>query len=207
MFKKIIFVVIVITIIATGCSLFNFGGGDLIPLSVGNYWNMKLTMKESMGGTVVSDTTVYVRSEIIGKVTLANGKEAFAYKSGMANSSYSFDTMSVFTIYITKEDTAYFSYVSLSQVTGDYQLPVKIDVGTGWYANDMKNEVTAKENVTVPAGTFKNAYKIAITTTTSNDTSWEWVAPGNGDIKGYMQYGDSSYSSEMTYELTGYKVK
>ncbi len=205
MFKKIIFVVIAITIIVTGCSLFNFGGGDLIPLSVGNYWNIKLTMKTTMG-TVVTDTTTYGRSEIIGKVTLANGKEAFAYKSGMTNSSYNFDTVSVYTIYITKEDTAYFSYDSLSQVTGDYQLPLKIDVGTGWYANDMKNEVTAKENVTVPAGTF-NTYKIAITTTTSNDTSWQWVSQGNGDIKGYMKAGDSSYLAEMTYELTGYKVK
>jgi hypothetical protein len=144
MFKKIVFAVIVIAIVATGCSLFDFGGGDILPLSVGNYWNMKSTVKTTVD-TVVTDTTFYGRTEITEKVTLSNGKEAFAYKSGMANSSYNFDTTGVDTCYFVKEDTAYFSYDSLSQATGDYQAPVKINVGTVWNANDMKFEVTAKE--------------------------------------------------------------
>jgi len=205
MFKKIVFAVIAIAIVATGCSLFDFGGGDLMPLSVGNYWNMKTTLKITVMDTVVNDSTLYNRTEITEKVTLGNGKEAFTYKSGKTNSSYSFDTTGVDTTYLVKEDTAYFSYDSLSQTTGDYQGPVKYDIGTVWNAHDMKFEVTAKEDVTVPAGTF-NAYKIAMTDTTS-DTLWQWMAKGKGFIKMYGKMGYSSYSVEMTEELMAYKVK
>ncbi|RKX71577.1 hypothetical protein DRP43_02370, partial [candidate division TA06 bacterium] len=201
-----VFAVIAIAIVATGCSLFDFGGGDLMPLSVGNYWNMKTTVKTTVD-TVVNDTTLfYGRTEIAEKVTLDNEKEAFTYKSGTTNSSYSFDTMGVDTSYLVKEDTAYFSYDSLSQTTGDYQGPVKVDIGTIWNSDDMKFEVTAKEDVTVPAGTF-NAYKIAMTDTTS-DTMWRWMAKGKGFIKMYSsKTEDSTHSKEVTTELIEYKVK
>ena len=205
MLKKIVFAVIAVTIVITGCSLFNFGGGDLMPLTVGNYWNMKINMKTTIAAHTTTSIS-YGRSEITGKVTLGNGKESFSYKTGVADSVYNFDTVYVNTTYFIKEDTAYFSYDSLNQATGDYQGPVTVDIGTVWNANSMKFEVTAKEDVTVPAGTFKNAYKIAMTTTTS-DTMWQWIAQGKGSVKSYFKAGDSSYSMETTTELMDYEVK
>ncbi len=212
MFKKLIFVVASIAIIATGCSLFNFGGEDLIPLSVGNYWNYKMTYVVDSNNVVFWDTTMHYREEIINEVTLPIGEKAFAFKIGNTNSSYDFDTTGTWIYYISKEDSAYLEYDSTSQLEGNYYLPKNIEVGTGWYYDeDTKNEVVAKENVIVPAGTFENAYKIAMTYTTSNDTFWMWVAPGYGIIKQYLKdvytYDSTTFSYKYTYELTGYKVE
>ncbi|MCK4544012.1 hypothetical protein KAU43_00600 [candidate division WOR-3 bacterium] len=208
MFKKIIFAVIVVAIVATGCSLFDFGGGDLMPLTVGSYWNMKSTVIITPVDTTDTVTVdyLYSRSEITEKVTLGNGKEASAYKSGMTDSLYVFDTLYSGIEYLVKEDTAYFSYDSLSQATGDYQGPVKIDIGTIWNSGTMKFEVTAKEDVTVPAGTFKNAYKVAMITA-ANDTIWQWIAPGKGNVKQLLIIEGSTHKTEMTTELMAYEVK
>jgi hypothetical protein len=213
MFKKIVFAVIVVAIFATGCSLFNFGGGDLIPLSTGNYWNMKSTITMTPVDTTDTATVryMYTRAEVTEKVVLGNEKEAFTYKSGITDSLYVLDTFYFSTSYFVKEDTAYFLYDSLNQATGDYQGPVNIDIGTVWNANVIwiygtkKLEVTAKEDVTVPAGTF-NAYKIAMTNIT-NDTIWLWIAPGKGGVKHSYKMTNSTYTTDVVTELMDYVVK
>jgi len=208
MFKKIVFAVIAIAIVATGCSLFDFGGGDIMPLTVGSYWNMKSTMTTTPVDTTDTVTVdyLYSRTEITEKITLGNGKEASVYKSGITDSLYVFDTLYSGIKYFIKEDTAYFSYDSLNQTTGDYQGPVKVDIGTVWNSGTMKFEVTAKENVTVPAETFKNAYKVAMITA-ANDTIWQWIASGKGNVKQSMTMTSSTQTTQLITELMAYEVK
>lgn len=206
MFKKFIFMIMVSTIIITGCSLFNFGGGDLMPLKEGNYWNNRITTQTIS----LYDTTEnfdYSRTEITGTNKLHSGKDVFVIKSGTTDSLYVFDTSSVSRLYYeAKEDTAYFVYDSLNQGTGKYICPINIDIGTIWNSYDMKYEVIAKENTNVPAGTF-NAYKIAITDITSDDTTWSWIASGKGVVKTYHRDEGSTYITNTTIELMSYEVK
>jgi hypothetical protein len=205
MFKKFILAIFVSTIIITGCSLFNFGGGDLMPLKEGNYWNNRITV-QTITLYDTTDNFYYGRTEITGTNKLHSGKDVFVIKSGTTDSLYVFDTSSVNILYYeAKEDTAYFRYDSLEQETGKYLSPIKIDIGTIWNSYDMKYEVIAKENINVPAGTF-NAYKVAITDT-HDDTIWSWIASGKGVVKTYHRNEGSTHITNTTSELMSYEVK
>jgi hypothetical protein len=76
--------------------------------------------------------------------------------------------------------------------------PEKIASNNGLYCY----LVEARENVTVPAGTFNDCYRIAFRTIA--DESIEWFVPKLGVVKSTYHHNGSV--DDEVYELEGYKV-
>lgn len=203
--KGILIISIVAVLLITGCSLFQTKNNDIYPLAVGNYWNSKMVNQTFLGDSIVNDTTIHIRREIVNKVTLGNNKEAYKIQVGATDSLFNFALMGNMILYIGKADTAYFQYDSLNQSNGNYMAPKEIDIGSSWDTDTSHIEVIAIEHIEVPAGIF-DAYRIA--SVVNNDTTWQWFANGVGLIKMYFETTiDSITKSKSTMELDSYSVK
>lgn len=75
-------------------------------------------------------------------------------------------------------------------------LKYPLEVGSSWGSSGMTLSVKSKEDVSVPAGSYKSALRIEATQ--SGSTVTKWVDKDTGMIKVVM--GDSS--NEITMELT-----
>ncbi len=193
-------------VLLTGCSLFNSSKSeDFYPLAKGNFWNLKMTNETIVGDSVVKDTVIHMRNEVIDQVTLDNGQKAYEMKVGATDSLYNFAIMGNSIFYIEKGDSAYFKYDSLGQTTGKYMAPLSIEVGDSWDTDTSHVEVISIDSVTVNAGTFE-AYKLE--NIYNGDTSWQWVAKGVGLVKMVNDFPiDSMTTQHTTMELIEYNVK
>jgi hypothetical protein len=77
-----------------------------------------------------------------------------------------------------------------------YYLKEPIQVGTEWKSGHTTGIIeSVDDEVTVPAGTFKNCVRVK--TTFPNQEKIEWFAPGVGSIKFIYKYPDSSYTTSQ----------
>lgn len=205
--KNILAVAILTLVVFAGCSLFdnNDNSNDFYPLAKGNYWNLKMINQTIAGDSVVKDTIIHMRSEVIDEVTLNNGKKAYEMKTGATDSLYNFAIMGNNIFYIEKGDSAYFEYDSLGQSVGSYMAPITIEVGDSWDTDSSHVAVVEIDSVTVNAGTFES-YKLA--NVYNGDTSWQWIAKGVGLVKMVNETPiDSMTKVRSTIELFEYSVK
>jgi hypothetical protein len=118
----------------------------------------------------------------------------------------------------TTVDTAYereannlvLTYERLDDTQPDTTLSLPLVRDKVWRISDYAvARVLQQEDVTVPAGTFRNAWKIQETFTEGSQTVQEyvWFANNTGPVKTYWQsaYGTASYT--FTLELTSVTIR
>ncbi|MEO0091274.1 MAG: hypothetical protein ABIK61_00985 [candidate division WOR-3 bacterium] len=201
--RKSLLLLGIVALIIIGCGL--FGGEDYFPVKVGNIWNYT-------GYTTYGNDTLYMvqmKNEITEKTTINNND---AYRQMSYITTYAYmpvpDTFYDTTIhYFVETKDAVLSYGSpFGQPDTALKLPLKKDkTWTQIYTSGdtVTFKVLIQEDVTVPAKTYKNAWKIEQRWSGSTTPTYFWYADGVGMIKTYSETG----TSKTWFELTSATIK
>lgn len=194
--KKLLLLIPIIVLII-GC-----GGDDVtnyFPLTVDNEWNYDMSMTRTDPDTTITETGT-VELEITAETTLDNGTEVFemimtmtfedTLMPGFADTSYVEETEDYLFSYSNKSDTA----------PDDTMLALPLETGKTW----ADCEVMGQENVTVPAGTFNDCWKIR---EVDEDTLYMYMALDIGMVKWTQSEIDADTTMDMLWELETYTVK
>ena len=177
---------------------------ELIPLKIGNKWNYKMTIYDSLG-------SISYREDIttsIDRDTFINGIKWYGYNTPPTR------------IWHTNKSDGYWTFVKAGtgNVVNDTSLLVykyPTQVGDVYGNPDMPREVVSvDEEITIPAGKFKAIHLVTTFTGSTNyllDSFETFITPGLGVIK-VMQIGKRSdgtkfivYKNELvSFELKGY---
>lgn len=205
--KRLLLLIPVIAII--GCGL--FGGGDFYPLAVGNIWKYTgfVTYADTSAPTVVDTMSMMVaETEITGTATIG-GADAYVSVTTVTNYTYfpMIDTsVTVDTSYMQNVNDTLWSYNALTDTMPTMEIVLPLELNKTWtqvFGSDtVTYTVVAKEDITVPAATYSNAWKVKMTTTGSDAESFYWYADGTGTVKYYQESTMMNYLMKIWYELT-----
>lgn len=206
--KKLLLLIPLVVFIV-GCDGGEEGNG-YFPLAVGNKWDYSLTQTTTM---TLPDTTFVMTgastTEITDETTLDNGTEVFQQ---ITTTTYDDTLMQecVDTTYIEKLDTYILIYDDKADTDPDTSLLLPIEEGNTWTvysdsADTMTAEVLGKEDMTVPAGTYEDCWKIEYTFTGATNT--DWFAPDFGIVKHEMVIIDTAMTIEFTKDLENVTIQ
>ena len=194
--KKLLLLIPLVVLIV-GCG--DEEGNVFFPLTVDNEWNYDMTMTRTDPDTTITKTGT-VELEITAETTLDNDTEVFemimtmtfddTLIPGFADTSYCEETEDYVLIYDAKADT----------VPDDTMLVLPLETGKTW--GDC--EVIGQENITVPAGTFNDCWKIR---EVDEDTLYMYMALDIGMVKWTQSEIDADTTMDMRWELETYTVK
>jgi hypothetical protein len=185
---------------------------DMFPMSVGSVWNMDVLM---MAGTTVASldtmqtgTTVTTALE---KANLTSGEEVVKFKNDRTIHFKVGDSTVTGTDYwYYREDGDWIlNYSTLDDSTADTVVAVNPSVGKTWHQGVGTAEIVGQEDVTVVAGTYKDAWKVKVTSTQGGYTfeMFYWYAKGTGLVKYHYEWSDQGYSMLYNQELTSADIK
>jgi hypothetical protein len=195
----------------TGMSC-NPNAGSIFPLTLGSTWNTESYFLEGHAvaalDTFETDVTTTTALE---KANLTNGKEVVRFRSESTvhlrtpDSTYTTTGDSL----LREEDGAILSYGALDDTVGDTVMMSSPAVGQSWSTGPATSIIVGQEDVTVPAGTYKKAWKIKTITNISGVTveMYNWYARGVGKVKMHGEGEYQGYSAVYNEELTSATIK
>ena len=174
-------------LIIVGCFL--FGGKDYLPLAVDNQWVYNVLATISASDTVA--TGVYT-NKIATKITIGGDD---AYKMTVKDSVHLVSPDSAFvttsTVYIRDAKDAFLTYSDTTEAPDTF-LFKDLELDKTWTQIDTVshdttvNTVVLKEDVTVPAGTYDDCWKVKMVHN-SGLPNYYWFASGTGVVKQSFQ--------------------
>lgn len=185
---------------------------DVFPMSVGSVWKMDIlfTSVPTNGPTDTMETGTIVTTAGE-KATLATGKEVVSYRRDTTVHLRSPDSTRTSTSYVYyREDGDWvLGYASLDDTTADTVMVTTPSVGKTWQQGTATMEVVGQEDVTVPAGTYKGAWKVKFSASAGGTTfnMYYWYAKGTGLVKFYHEWTYTGFSHIYTEELTSTTIK
>jgi len=198
-------VIIGVALLTAGCDIFG-GKADFFPMKVGSVWNY--TWTAIMSDSMMSDTTTAtVMDKAEAEAELTSGEKVVMFINAMTmdNDETYYDTT-----YIRKDGEKVLQYESTSDTMPQTVIDGPLAIDKSWtVGEDVFAKVVAKENVTVAAGTYKNCWKIAMTSVTDADTTtWHtWFADGTGQVKAHAEEEESGRTWKWLMELTSATIK
>ncbi|GEM_PF-1736515 len=168
-------------------------GQSLVPLKVGNWWNLE---QEGMPGS----------GETLRIIGFSNLFGVWLYTMEMEERE-PWDTDFEFGFFLSTADALY-GYEGGLPFVGFKTGPV----GTTWSYTEgdgsvVNCRISAIETVTVPAGTFTGCYHYVKEAYDGGTLQYSWeevIHPGTGPVKWVV---DTHTASPVTYVLTDYNVK
>jgi hypothetical protein len=209
MLKAILTVAAASALLAVGC---DSNTGSIFPMTVGSVWHTQSSVLDGAtpdaldtSATVVTTTTV---SE---KDSLANGKEVVRFTSEATvhqrspESTYTTTSVSL----LREENGVILSYGALDDTIGDTLLMSEPEVGQSWSPGLATSLVIGQEDVTVPAGTYKKAWKVKTITNLGIITfdMFSWYARGVGNVKNHYEATYEGLTQVFDEELTSVTIK
>lgn len=196
------------TSVLSGCALGlpgvpglpGFGSNTPLPLAAGNVWNYKTTT--SVGATTYAGSST-VKVDTYAKT--GNTEEATLVTNTTLNipNATQLDEKDEKTKVLKTENE-----LTIGEGNDAEKWPVPLEVGKGWSLGTGSAKVDLKETVKVPAGEFKDTFKISYTTPGDTRTSGaQWVAPGVGVVKRQLTSISDQGKVDIVFELTTYTVK
>lgn len=185
---------------------------SVFPLTVGNVWNTQFYLLEGQPtaplDTYETGTTI---SSAVEKDNLTNGKEVIKLQTVSTvyvHSNSSADTTTD-SSYLREENNAILSYTALDDTVGDTVMVLDPEVGQTWNQGPATAVVVGLEDVTVAAGTYKQAWKVKRTTSIGGDTvaTFSWYANGVGNVKTHSESEYQGSSQVYDEELTSATIK
>lgn len=208
--KRLLLTATVLAILAfMGCDLFG-GPADYSPLTVGNTWNRRsVGIIEMTDATPETAWTAENRSVVIRTDTLNSGLSVFVLAGTTTVHNMSPDTTYVLhdTSYVQETETAVLSYASKSATYGDTTLALPLEAGKTWLQSMGSVTVVQQENVTVPAGTYKNCWRLDASSGSSSVTLHTWYANHAGTVRSELITTGTGYTSTFITELTSAIIK
>jgi hypothetical protein len=192
-----------------GC---NPDAGPIFPMTIGSVWHTESCLLEGQAvvalDTFETDVTTTTAFE---KANLTNGKEVARFKSESTIHLRTPDSTYTTTSYslLGEEDGAILSYGALDDTTGDTVMMSSPAVGQSWSPGPATAIVVGQEDVTVPAGTYKKAWKVKVITNIGGVTveMFNWYARGVGNVKMHYEGEYQGYSQVFDEELTSATIK
>jgi hypothetical protein len=196
-------------LLGTGCSP---TAGDIYPMTVGSAWNMDLLVMA--GATAASLDTFQTGISVntaVERASLTSGREVvkFKYESSVhqriPDTSYTSTTYS----YYREDGDWILGYSTLGDSTADTVMTTNPAVGRTWQQGAGSAEVIGREDVTVKAGVYKNAWKVRLTTNQGGVPvdMYLWYAMGTGLVKMHYEGENLGYTVVYDQELTSATIK
>jgi hypothetical protein len=200
--KRLLLLIPVIAII--GCGL--FGSKDYFPLAVDNQWVYNLLA--TMGASDTVATGLYT-NDITTKITIGGDD---AYIMTAKDSVYLISPDSAFvtteTIYLRDTKDAFLSYSDTTEAPDTFLFKdLKLDktwttiVGT----DTTVSTVVLQEDVTVPAGTYNDCWKVKMVHN-SETPNYYWFGSGTGLVKQSFQVINTD-TIDLLIELKSKTIK
>ena len=182
------------------------------PMTIGDVWNMStVTLHGTAIATLDTVSTAAITRTAVQKASLSNGREVVEFKDDTTVHTRAPDTTISTTgyFYVAEVGDTIKSYKSLDDTTGTIMLMSSPAAGQTWIEGTTTATVVGQEAVTVPAGTYKRAWKVKLAVSRGGLAFdiYEWYARGTGLVKVYY---DASYGgSERVFdeELTSATIK
>jgi len=209
--RRVLTVVAIAAVALTGTSC-NPDAGSIFPMTIGSVWNTEFYVLQGTTAaaldTVQTGVTMSTAAE---KVNLTNGKEVVKFRN--ENTVHNFVPESTFSTtsysYMREEDDAILSYAAPDDTTGDTVMMSNPAVGQSWSQGPLTAIVVGQEDVTVAAGTYRNAWKVKLVSNVGGATIelFSWSARGTGNVKMYHEGEQAGFSQVFSQELTSATIK
>jgi hypothetical protein len=191
-----------------GCDANN---GPIYPMSVGSVWHTESYVLEGTT-TAALDTvqTAVTTTTATAKVNLDNGKEAVRFATErtthFSTDSTVTDTLSTF---VREEDGAIIVHSSLSDSVGDTLMMAEPEIGQSWSPGFGTSLVVGQEDVTVPARTYRKAWKVKTIMSFGifSIEVYSWYARGTGNVKNHYEFTYEGQNQVYDEELTSATIK
>lgn len=204
-------------LILVNCDLFG-GSEDYYPMATGSTWDYEGSITQTTTAAAVDTIhTSTGRNEIAGKATLTSGEEVARFVNIETTHCRQPETTWVFTdtSYARQEGDYILAYESLDDTEPDTALALPLELNKTWQIHVAGDTVTtgtvvAQEDVTVPAGTYKDCWKVEVTTVDGSDgipKMHYWYADGIGRVKWLMESTGAGYIMTFVTELTAASIK
>ena len=203
-------------LLTAGCDKLG-GEPDFYPTSVGSTWRHTIaaTLVELDGDTVWSAVS---RSEVVGKATLAAGGEAAVVVTlDSMRMRIPHDTIMVYsdTSWVQKKDNRVLMFESVDETSPDTTLVLPLEANKTWLVSaegggETRAKVIGKQDVTVPAGTFKDSWMVELASTDAGPDTMRvhWYLAGDvGLIRMHYLIETEPYRTEFENRLTNYNIK
>ena len=185
---------------------------DVFPMSVGSVWKMDVLFTSvPIIGPLDTIETGTIVTTAVEKENLATGGEVVKCKDDTTIHLRTPDSTYTSTSYAYyREDGDWvLGYASLDDTTADTVMVTTPSVGKTWHQGTATMEIVGPEDVTVPAGTYKGAWKVKFSASAGGTTfnMYYWYAKGTGLVKFYHEWTYIGYSHILTRELTSATIK
>jgi hypothetical protein len=179
----------------TGCHM---GAADYWPMAEGNLWTYRylvigMAQDSTPDTTIVEDAMAWKCGEL---VTLDSGIKAWAMSVGPSDS-----------VYFREVGNAVLLYEDASDAEPDTWLALPLQEGKTWTYAGGTMLVREQGTVEVPAGTYKNCWRVQMLAVADQGGTSIWFAPNVGMVLMEQSYDYGGYTYGMRYELTYAKVK
>lgn len=192
---------IVVGTIFLSCNLFPTST-DYYPLAIGNTWNWFYYTVMSSGIDAPPDTveTGNFVSQATRNEKLASGEDVVELvKTGTVTIHYPRETTYTITdtCYVRELSNLVLSYESKNDVEPETTLVLPLTAGKAWrITGSVMATAIGQEDVTVRAGTYRDAWKIRLSDVSGGDTfsMFYWYANRVGSVKYHMETMAGSYN-------------
>jgi hypothetical protein len=190
----------------------NSNAGSILPTTVGSTWH---TESSTLEGTTTAalDTieTAVTTTTVSEKANLTNGKEVVKFTSETTVHQRTPDSTYTTSSYwwLREEAGVIRFYAALDDTVGDTVMMSEPAVGQSWNMEVGTSMVVGQEDVTVPAGTYKKAWKVKTVMNLGIITVdvYSWYARGVGNVKNHQETEYQSQSQVYDEELTSATIK
>ncbi len=188
---------------------------DYYPLSIGSTWNWYAwtLMNTGTDGTPDTVQTLTINTRATRNEKLSSGEDVVELvQVGTVHirypreSTYTIDE----TCYVRETDKFVLSYDNKNDPEPDTILALPLAAGNQWRVNqEMTAEALKQEDITVAAGTYRNAWKIETRAVYGNNTvsMFEWYADRVGNVQYHSEQSYSGYTYIYHGELISATIK
>jgi hypothetical protein len=186
--------------------------GPIYPMTLGSVWNTdEVTLYGTTAASLDTVTTGSQTNTALDKVNLSSGREVVRFRSDVTTHYRDGDSTTTTTDYFCAAEVGdtIFYYANLDDTAGTIYMMANPAAGQTWSAGIGTATVVGQENVTVPAGTYKGAWKVKLSFNlglVSGDV-YEWFARGTGLVKMYAVTTSTGFQSTSSSELTSATIK
>jgi hypothetical protein len=198
-----------IALLGAGCTS---PTGSVYPMTVGSTWNYAAsTLTDTALASLDTVSTVAQTSTALEMAKLINGKDVTKFKNESTIHHRRPDTTYTTTSYnyVAEVGDTIFVYVDTTDTAGTPMMRSTPAVGQTWTEGDAAASVVGQEDVTVAAGTYKDAWKVKLTYNSGAASTdiYQWFAAGTGVIKVSFDYTNGGTHTVYNSELTSAVIK
>ncbi len=209
MLKAVLTVAAASALLAVGC---DSNTGPIFPMTIGSTWHTESSLLEGAAIAALDTIETAVATTIASeKASLANGKEVLKFTNETTVHQRSPESTYTTTSYwlLREEGGVIRFYAALDDTVGDTVMMSEPAVGQTWSMGVGTSLVIGQEDVAVPAGTYKKAWKVKTVSNLGIVTleMYSWYARGVGNVKNHQEANYEGRNQVFDEELTSATIK